>query len=142
MPLADFFKSPFTTVLQPEEVLIEVVVRRPAPANVTVFREVAPGAGARGLARVALACRLDPLAGTVAECRLRVGSTSHRLTGMERLVTGGLPDDELMSAAEATASAEVDPAGDIHASVAYRRRLTGVLVRRALGDVPASQEER
>src|SRR5439155_1015277 len=54
------------------------------------------------------------------------------------LFTTALAPDELLveiaipDAADAAASKDVDPPGDIHASAAYRRQLVGVLVRRTL----------
>ncbi|HEX2201705.1 MAG TPA: hypothetical protein VHG91_00330, partial [Longimicrobium sp.] len=48
-------------------------------------------------------------------------------------LVGQAPTEEaIRAAAEAAMERDVDPPGDIHASPAYRRHLTGVLVRRVL----------
>jgi len=48
-------------------------------------------------------------------------------------ITGeSLTAEAIKGAADAAASQDIDPPGDIHASAAYRRQLVGVLVRRAL----------
>ena len=40
--------------------------------------------------------------------------------------------DEILSQAEQAASAQVDPDGDAYASAAYRRKLAGVMTKRAV----------
>jgi carbon-monoxide dehydrogenase medium subunit len=63
------------------------------------------------------------------------------LAPVEDLVVGQRLDDAVLAEAERQARDEVDPTGDAHASAAYRKRLTGVLVKRALADVRAQQQE-
>ncbi|HEX3788042.1 MAG TPA: xanthine dehydrogenase family protein subunit M [Pseudonocardiaceae bacterium] len=134
--VADFFQFYFTTALEPDELLVEVSIERPAPGTVTVFREFATRRGDFALAGVALSARFDD-AGTVTDCRIAVAgvaATPHRLTGVENLVNGTTLGADVLGEVAATARAEVDPTGDIHAGADYRRRLTGVLVTRALTD--------
>jgi carbon-monoxide dehydrogenase medium subunit len=138
--VAEFFQFYFTTALEPDELLLQVDIRRPAPGTVTVFREFATRRGDFALAAVAATCRFDP-AGTVVETRIAaagVAATPLRLTTVEDLVTGtDLNPDVLASAAEATRAA-VGPTGDIHAGADYRRRLTATLLGRTLA---AAKEE-
>jgi carbon-monoxide dehydrogenase medium subunit len=137
--VADFFQFHFTTALEPDELLVEVTIRRPEPGTVTVFREFATRRGDFALAGVAVSCRRDD-AGVVTDCRIAasgVAPTPHRLRRTEALVTGSVLDAALLAELPTSARAEVDPTSDIHASADYRRRLTGVLVRRALADVAA-----
>jgi CO/xanthine dehydrogenase FAD-binding subunit len=56
------------------------------------------------------------------------------------MVVGSRLGDGVLREAERLAAADVDPMGDIHASAAYRSRLTGVLVGRALHQVRTRQE--
>jgi CO/xanthine dehydrogenase FAD-binding subunit len=53
---------------------------------------------------------------------------------------GGAPSVAAFAEAGRLAAAAVDPADDIHASGAYRRRLIGVLTARALADAGAAAE--
>jgi len=55
-----------------------------------------------------------------------------RLPEAEAAVAGSAVSDEAIGAAVEAASRAVEPLGDIHASAAYRKHLTGVLVGRAL----------
>jgi len=55
-----------------------------------------------------------------------------RLTSVEQVLDGKPIDDAAIAAAEAAAAAAVDPPDDIHAGGAYRKKLLGVMVERAL----------
>ena len=131
IPAGEFFFGYFTTALEPDEILVEVVFPRPAPnAALTEFAERrgdfaivsaavdldvvdldAEGPAARG-GRVAL--------GGVAAMPVRVPEAEAVLAG------GG----SFRDCAEAAAAA-VDPPGDANGSAAYRRRLIRTLVERA-----------
>jgi carbon-monoxide dehydrogenase medium subunit len=136
----EFFRFPFTTALEPDELLLEVTVERPPPY--AAFREFAVRRGDFALAAVAVACGLDG-DGVVTRCRVAAAGVAPvplPLRAVERLAAGEHLDDGRPAEIEEAARAEVEPASDIRASAAYRRRLTGVLVRRALADVRAQWE--
>jgi carbon-monoxide dehydrogenase medium subunit len=139
---ADFFLFHLTTALEPDELLLEVSVERPGAGQFSAFREFATRRGDFALAGVAAVCEADT-AGVVTACRIAaagVAPTPQRLTDTEQLVVGQHLGPDLGAAAEAAARAQVDPTGDIHASAAYRARLTGVLVKRALADIQRKRE--
>jgi carbon-monoxide dehydrogenase medium subunit len=142
--VADFFQFHWTTALETDELLLEVTIRRPPPGTVTVFREFATRRGDFALAGVAVACRRDD-AGAVVDCRIAacgVAATPLRLAAAECRVLGSTLDTETLAEVESVARAEVDPTTDIHASAHYRRRLTGVLVKRALADAAGQAAQR
>ena len=138
--VAEFFQFYFTTAIEPDELLLQVDIRKPPPGTVTVFREFATRRGDFALAAIAASCRFDA-DGTVLDTRIAaagVAATPLRLTAVEQLVTGtDLNADVLAAAADAT-RASVDPTGDIHAGADYRRRLTATLLSRTLA---AAREE-
>jgi carbon-monoxide dehydrogenase medium subunit len=142
VPVDEFFQFHLTTAIEPDELLLRVRVNLPGPGTFGVFREFATRRGDFALAGVAALCRLDG-AGVVTACRLAaagVSSTPHRLQTVEEMLVGQRLADTVLREAEHLAHDEVDPTGDIHASAAYRQRLTGVLVKRALTEVRAQQE--
>jgi aerobic carbon-monoxide dehydrogenase medium subunit len=142
IPVADFFEFHLTTALEPDEMLLRVRINLPGPGTFSVFREFATRRGDFALAGVAALCQLNET-GVVTACRIAaagVAPTPHRLGPVEDMLIGQRLDDDVLREAEHLARDGVDPMGDIHASAAYRQRLTGVLVRRALGDVRAQQE--
>ncbi|TNC29059.1 FAD binding domain-containing protein [Amycolatopsis alkalitolerans] len=139
--VADFFQFHLTTALEPDELLLDVRIRRPAPGTVTVFHEFATRRGDFALAAIAAAVRFE--GDRVAGCRIAaagVAPTPRRLTDVEALVTGSSLDTAVLAEARTAARESVEPTGDIHAGSAYRKRLTGVLVHRALADARAQQE--
>jgi carbon-monoxide dehydrogenase medium subunit len=133
----DFFQFHLTTALEPDELLTEVAIKVPPPGTRMAFQEFATRRGDFALVAVAASATVDD-SGTVTSCRIAaagVAPTPQRLFDAEATAVGSALDDESLAAAQAAASAAVDPTGDIHASAAHRRRLTGVLVRRALADL-------
>jgi carbon-monoxide dehydrogenase medium subunit len=138
--VAEFFQFYFTTALEPDELLLQVDIRKPAPGTVTVFREFATRRGDFALGAIAATCRFDA-SGTVVDTRIAaagVSATPLRLAAVEQLVTGTDLNPEVLAAAADATSASVEPTGDIHASADYRRRLTATLLRRTLA---AAKEE-
>jgi aerobic carbon-monoxide dehydrogenase medium subunit len=138
----EFFQFHLTTALEPEEMLLEVTVDRLSAGTYTSFQEYAARHGDFALAGVAATCELDG-DGVVTGCRVAaagIAPTPQRLGGVEGAVTGRRVDDALASEVEAATREEIDPTSDIHASAAYRRRLTGVLVKRALIEVRTQWE--
>lgn len=143
IPVADFFQFHLTTAIEPDELLLRVRVTLPPAGTFSAFREFATRRGDFALAGVAAVVSVDDN-GIVTSCRIAaagVAPTPHRLAPVEDLVVGQRLDDAVLAEAERQARDEVDPTGDAHASAAYRKRLTGVLVKRALADVRAQQQE-
>jgi len=139
---AEFFVFHLTTALDAEEMLLEVTIDRPPEGTYSAFHEFATRHGDFALAGVAVTCALDD-AGVVTGCRVAaagIAPTPQRLSAVEGLATGNRLDEALLAEIDAAARAEADPTSDIHASAAYRGRLTGVLVKRALADVRTQQE--
>jgi aerobic carbon-monoxide dehydrogenase medium subunit len=131
----DFFLGPYTTAVAADEVLYEI--RFPAmPGHGTSFLELARRRGDYALAGVAACVRLDE-DGRVDSAALGacgVGTVPVRLRAAEAAVTGRAPTGVALADAAAAASREVSPQTDIHADQAYRRRLVGTLVSRAIAE--------
>ena len=129
----DFFVTHFLTTLAPGEIVVET--RWPLQAEVegAAFEEFALRAGDFALSMAAVVLRR--VDGVARDVRIRLGSvTDHPTAPVE--VENAIEGHEVTAAAAreaaAAAAASIDPAGSIHASPAYLRHLTGVLVERAL----------
>jgi carbon-monoxide dehydrogenase medium subunit len=131
---ADFFIGPLTTVLEPDEIIVEI--RLPAwPAQRRWgFQEFARRRGDFAMAAAAVWYDQDsggkarnPHVGVIG-----VGDRPLRLPAVEAALDGRVIDEAVIAQAEAAACAAVDPQTDIHASADYRRALTGTMVERAL----------
>jgi carbon-monoxide dehydrogenase medium subunit len=132
----DFFVSFFETSLHPGEVLVESRFPIPPPGTGWAFQEISRRMGDFALAAVAVV--LERAAdGTVHRPRIAVGAVADRaLRCLEaEAMLGGQPGTvDRFRAAAAAAAAPLDPPSDVHASGAYRRRVTVVLVERALSE--------
>ena len=130
----DFFQGPFTTAIEPDELLTEV--RFPVMTDTrTTFLELARRSrrlralrGGRGEPRHA---RSRP---GRARCD-RCGGSAVRLRDAEAAVEGREFTEDVLREAGEAASTAVDPPTDVHADGGYRRELLGVLVMRALRKV-------
>lgn len=132
---ADFYVGLFATDLQPEELLVEIVVPPLPPRTGWAFDEVARQHGNYAMAGAAALVTLDAQ-GRIARARLvylSVGEGPTVAAQAQELLQGELPTPEaIRAAAVLAAEKDIDPVGDIHASAAYRQHLARVLGERTL----------
>jgi len=132
---AEFFTGLFQTALTPGELLVEITVPAPAARSGWAFEEVARRHGDYALVGVAAVVTLSAQGRCerASVALLSVGDGPVLAAQAAGLLAGQVPSSALIrAAADAAATRDIDPPGDIHASPAYRRRLAGVLTRRAL----------
>jgi aerobic carbon-monoxide dehydrogenase medium subunit len=130
----DFFLGPLTTVLKPEEVIVEVSLPPWPTGRRWGFEEFARRRGDFALAAAALHYDAlpDGKASNAHVGVIGVGGRPQRLPEVEAILNGRVIDADTIAAAERAAAAAVNPFDDIHASAAYRRALVGTMVERAL----------
>lgn len=132
---ADFFTGLFGTALEADEMLTEVEIPSAAPRTGWAFDEISRRHGDYALAGLAAAVEVDADGRCTAAriALLGVGDAPLLAREAAAALVGQMPsDDVIRAAADAASQRDVDPPGDIHASPAYRRALTDVLVRRVL----------
>ena len=128
----DFFVGYLTTVLQPDEILIETWLPPVKPRTGQAWLEFARRHGDFALAGVAVSLSLQDE--VVADARIvltGVGGKPVRAREAETLLVGGSVHERASAAAEAARSA-IDPDADIHATKEYRAHLASVLTERAI----------
>jgi aerobic carbon-monoxide dehydrogenase medium subunit len=134
IPIGDLFVGPFTTVLEEDEVLIEVIIpAMPAHAG-WAFDEVARRRGDFAAAGVAAMVDLDR-SGLISYARLAyagVGATPLRSFAAEEFLVGRAAGEAVFAEAASVAAAGLSPSADMHATAEYRRHLAEVLTRRTL----------
>lgn len=131
----DFFIGPFMTVLEPEEMLAEVVFP-PMPMNTGgSYQQVSRQKGGYAQAAVITTVTLDE-SNKVKEARVAlfsVGETALLAKKANEILAGQVATPELIEEVAAyIAKNECDPGTDIHGTEEYRRNLVHVLVRRSL----------
>ncbi len=118
--IGEFFQGLFETSLEPDELLTEIRVPKPASASAWSFQKFTQ----RAIDWAIVGCAVQD--GRVA--LVNMGGTPLRAAGVEAALAGGAsPADAAAHAAEGTSAAE-----DIRATRAYREHLARVLVSRAL----------
>ncbi len=131
---ADFFVGLLTADLRPGELVVEVTVPALPAGSGWSFHELARRHGDYALAGVAAVLTRDnggcPRARLV---YLSLGDGPMRARQAEQLLEAeGVSERTIDEAAALASEREIEPTGDIHASVAYKRHLARVLTRRAL----------
>jgi CO/xanthine dehydrogenase FAD-binding subunit len=132
VPLAGFYTGFLATVLEPDELVVEIQVPKPAgntvllkhgrlytntPAIVSVAAHVVTQNGVASDVRIALNA---------------VGPHPLRARQAEAALTGSALNAESIAAAASAAAAECEPFTDPIATEWYRRKMAGVFVQRAL----------
>ena len=132
----DFTVGFMTTALAPDELLVEVRIPAAAATFRTAFIEIARRHGDFALVGVAAAIALDG-DGLINDARLvftGVGLMPVRARDAEASLLGTSGDADALATAAGLVTGELQPRTDGHASGEYRRRVAGVLTRRAVAE--------
>jgi CO/xanthine dehydrogenase FAD-binding subunit len=134
---SDLIVGPFMTLIEPDEMLAEVVLS-PNPARTgSNYQQVSRQSGGYAQAAVASVVTLDDKdrVKSVRLVLMSVGEVPILSQKASELLIGQEPTAAALKAvAEAAATTEIDPATDIHATADYRRNLIRVLVVRSLAE--------
>ena len=140
-PIDGFFEAPMMTALAPDECLVEIrLAEWDQPGRTGAgFHEVASRAG--DFAIVAAAAQVARDGDGV--CRRAslglggVGPAPIRLGAAEEALVGTRLEAAAIEAALGLIDDAIEPDSDLHASAGYRRRVSRVLIRRAMLDAAA-----
>lgn len=130
----DFFRGPYATALEPDEVLVEVRVPPPPSGAGWAFEEVARRRGDFALVGVAALLSVGP-GSEVREARLAyasMGPRPLRAHQAEAALRGQPANEETFRTAAEAAVHELDPGTDLQATREYRVHVAKALTRRAL----------
>jgi CO/xanthine dehydrogenase FAD-binding subunit len=135
VPAADFYTGLFATALAEDEMLLSVEVPKVPKRTGWAFEEISRRHGDYALVGVATTLTLDRK-GRCDDARIVLLSVGEGPVTASEAVAGlkgqEPTTDAVRLAAEVTATRDIDPPSDIHASSAYRRQLARVLTSRAL----------
>jgi carbon-monoxide dehydrogenase medium subunit len=136
IPLDEFFKDYYETVLGPDEIITEVMVPKLAPNTGAAYIKFLPRtADDYATVSAAAVLTLDKTNKTIADVRIALGSvgvTPIRATAAEDLLRGQPLKTDAFAAAGEKAKEAVDPVSDFRGSAAYKKDMAAVFVRRAL----------
>jgi CO/xanthine dehydrogenase FAD-binding subunit len=130
----DFFIAPLMTAIEPGEMLEAIEIPVPPPRTGWGFAEVARTHGAFALVGAIGGVTLN--GGGAERVRLVLFGVGPVPVSMDWINARTLDDDAITEIAHRV-SDELDPADDVHASAAYRKRAAGALTRRVLRQAAA-----
>jgi carbon-monoxide dehydrogenase medium subunit len=134
IPADELFQTYFTTALRADEVLTHVRIPVAGDGQRFGIQEVARKRNDFALTGAVVVADVDG-SGVCASARVALFGVSDRpvrAAGAEQALAGRALDADAATAAAEAAMGEIDPKADAHASVEYRREVTGVMVRRAV----------
>lgn len=136
VPITEFFTGVLQTVVEPDELVTEIIIPKPADGSSSIYYKYALRK-ALDLAMVGVAsCVLLDSEGVVKDAKIGLGAVavvSKRAYNAEELIAGKKLTEELIEEAAAVASQQdCKPITDIRGTAEYRREMVRVHVRDAL----------
>ncbi|MDR3574920.1 MAG: xanthine dehydrogenase family protein subunit M [Anaerolineaceae bacterium] len=133
----DFFLGAFTTAIEPDEMLTEVLLPALPIRSACSYKQVSRQRGGYAQAAVASLVSLDE-EGRCKDIRMTLISVADvpvLSKEAKKILVGQKPSSEAIEAvAEAAVKSEIDPGSDVHATADYRRHLTRIMIVRSLGE--------
>ncbi|MBV9166605.1 MAG: xanthine dehydrogenase family protein subunit M [Solirubrobacterales bacterium] len=139
IPLDELLKGPFTTVLEPNEIVTEVRVPDPGSRAGGTYRKLERKVG--DFATVGVAVHVSLADGSVARAGIAltaVGPINFRATAAEQALLDGGFGDEAIGAAARLAADAAEPRSDLRGSADYKRGVVRIFTERALHQVARS----
>ncbi|MDH5535862.1 MAG: FAD binding domain-containing protein, partial [Betaproteobacteria bacterium] len=144
MSLAEFFSGPRKTILQPAELLVEILIPRQNLGKPTAFLKFGLRKGqALALVNVAASLRVDVGKHVFVAPRIALGAVAPiviRAPKAETFLEGRPVGEAAMVEAGRIAAGEAKPISDFRASAGYRRHLIAVLTQRAIREAVVRAE--
>ncbi|MCB0029335.1 MAG: xanthine dehydrogenase family protein subunit M [Anaerolineales bacterium] len=129
----DFFTDLFENALSEDEILTEIRIPRPGAGSGGAYIKLERKVGDYAISAVAVQLTMQDGVCTAARVGLtNVSPVPMRSAGAEAALVGSRLTDADLEAAGQAAAAECDPSADLRGSVAYKRDLTRILLKRAV----------
>ena len=141
IPVAEFFKGPFSTALRPDEVVTEIripLTQHSGGAYNKLERKVGD------FATVAVAVQVEMDGNKIRRAGIgltAVGETNLKATAAEKVLAGKEPTDEVIAEAGRMAAAAAEPKSDVRGSAEFKKDIVRVFVQRGLKTAVARARE-
>src|SRR5712691_11692217 len=142
IPLDELFQGPFTTSLEPGEILTEVRVPDPGEHAGGTYLKIERKVG--DFATVGVAVHVSLSNGSVGRAGIAltgVGATNLRAEAAEQALAGRALDDEAIAEASRLAAEAAQPRTDVRGTEEYKRNAVRVLTARGLRKVIEAKEQ-
>jgi carbon-monoxide dehydrogenase medium subunit len=146
IPLEDFFIGVRKTLLQPDEILLEIIVPESPPYTSGRYIKHSPrGPIDLAIVNIAVLMTMEPDRKVCRDAKIVLGAVSPtplRAKKAEDMLKGKRVDDALIDHVAQVASDEAHPRrGSIRGSFEYKKEMVRVLTRRAVREVTAARDE-
>ena len=146
IPLEDFFIDVRKTVLQPDEILLEIIVPESPPCTYGRYIKHSPrGSIDLAVVNMAVLMTMAPDEQICWDAKIVMGAvfpTPLRARKAEEMLKGKRIDDALIDQVAQAASDEAHPRrGSIRGSFEYKKEMVRVLTRRAIREVTGARDE-
>jgi carbon-monoxide dehydrogenase medium subunit len=132
IPASDLFAGYWSTSLDPAEIITDVLIPAARPRQGWSFHEMVRRTSDFAIVAVAVIFNLAERTGDRASATVVLAGVADRVVLADPELLTDDPDESAARIADS-----LDPADDVHASGAYRRRLARVLTARALREASA-----
>jgi carbon-monoxide dehydrogenase medium subunit len=133
IPLAELFVGPFTTALEPTEVITSVRVPDPGPNAGGTYLKLERKVGDYATVGVAVQITFDNgKVGRAGIALTGVGARNLRAEAVEQALAGVALDDEAIAEAGRLAAEAADPRDDVRGGEEYKRNVVRVFTERGL----------
>jgi carbon-monoxide dehydrogenase medium subunit len=136
IPAANFFTFAYTSALESDEILIEVIFPVPVTGSAGVYLKLEPVAGAFAIVSAAVQMLLDPK-GICQNVGIGVtgrGPVPQQATAIEDLLKGKNITPELIEESGRLIQDGAEPIEDMRGSASYKKKALSAVLRRALNE--------
>lgn len=133
IPIGDFFRGTFTTVLEPDELVTEIRVPKPKGPTGGTYLKLERKVG--DFATVGVAVQLELNGKKIGRAGIgltAVGPQNLAATDAEEALEGEKPGEKIFAEAAQLAAQAADPKSDLRGSADYKRHVVRVFVERGL----------
>jgi carbon-monoxide dehydrogenase medium subunit len=143
IPATEFFTFAYTTALEPDEILMEIIFPLPPHGSAGVYHKLEKVAGDFAIAAAAVQLAVDK-SGACSAIGIGVsgcGTVPQKAVAAENLLRGKRIASELIDQAARMVQQDAEPIEDLRGSAAYKKKVLGVVVRRAIAEALALQNK-
>ncbi|MET0503437.1 MAG: FAD binding domain-containing protein, partial [Candidatus Binatia bacterium] len=136
IPAVDFFTFAYTTALQGDEILTEIVIPLPAKTSAGVYQKLERVAGDFAIASAAVQLNLDK-DGACSEIGIGVtgaGIVPQKAVSVETLLRGRQVTSALIDQTGQLIQEGAEPIEDLRGSAEYKKKALSTILRRAIAE--------
>jgi len=136
IPAVEFFSFAYTTAVEPDEILTEVIFPLPAQHGAGVYLKLERVAGDFAIVSAAVQSVVDK-SGVCRSIGIGVsgaGTVPQKALGVEALLRGKKVTPELLAEAGRLVQVDAEPIEDMRGSAAYKKKALSAILRRAIAE--------